>query len=324
MPVHPAVAAKLAPLADLPSWRDAMDDPLLRARLSDFRVWPPAATLPTVDTKDDAAPGPHGPVPVRIYRGVPEPRRPVLVWVHGGGFVHGDLDMAEADWTAREVAARAGAVVVSVDYRLAVGGVRYPVPHDDVVAAIRWVRDNAERLGADPARVTVAGASAGGNLATGAVLRLRDDDGWLPARLVPVYATLHAQVPTPSPSLAAALAELPGVVRSTPADRARLAVDYVGPDREPDGYAMPARADLAGLCPTLLINAEYDLLRASGEAFGTALAESGVAVEVVTIASMLHGFLSLPTSLSPVDETLTLLSEAVTRDQGVPEVALAT
>jgi acetyl esterase len=312
MPVHPDVAARLAPLADLPSWHDAMADPALRPRLDEFRVWSPSAGLPIVDTKDDAAPGPRGPVPVRIYRGTPQPHRPVLVWAHGGGFVHGDLDMAEADWTAREVASRADAVVVSVDYRLAVDGVRYPVPHEDVVAAIRWVRDNAEALDVDPTRITVAGASAGGNLATGAVLRLRDDDGWLPARLVPVYATLHATVPTPSPSLAAALAELPPAVRHTPEERAKLAVDYVGPDREPDGYAMPARAELAGLCPTLLINAEYDLLRASGEAFAAALAESGVDVVTVTIASMLHGFLSLPASLAPVDEALTLLADAVT------------
>lgn len=312
MPVHPAVAATLAHLDGLPSWRETMADPALRPLLDRFRFWPPAATLPAVDTKEDAAPGPHGPVPVRIYRGASEPRRPALVWMHGGGFVHGDLDMAEADWTAREVAARAGAVVVSVDYRLAVGGVRYPVPHDDAVAATRWVRDNAEALGVDPARITVAGASAGGNLATGAVLRLRDDDGWLPARLVPVYATLHAAVPPVSPSLAAALAELPRPVRAMPEDRAQLVADYVGPGREPDGYAMPARAALAGLCPTFLINAEYDVLRASGEAFAVALIESGVDVRVVTIRSMPHGFLGMPATLAPVDEALTLLAHAVT------------
>ena len=75
--------------------------------------------------------------------------RPCLVWAHGGGFLGGDLDMREADWTAREVCARAGAVVVSVDYRLAVDGVCYPVPHDDTVAAVAWVRDHAEALGID-------------------------------------------------------------------------------------------------------------------------------------------------------------------------------
>ena len=68
-------------------------------------------------------------------------------------FPGGDLDMREADWTAREVCARADAVVVSVDYRLAVDGVSYPVPHDDTVAAVRWVRDNAADLGIDGAHL---------------------------------------------------------------------------------------------------------------------------------------------------------------------------
>ena len=108
--------------------------------------------------------------------------RPCLVWAHGGGFLGGDLDMREADWTAREVCVRAGAVVVSVDYRLAVDGVCYPVPHDDTVAAIAWVRDNADGARAStPTASSVGGASAGANLTAGAVLKLRDRDGWLPS-----------------------------------------------------------------------------------------------------------------------------------------------
>ena len=91
------------------------------------------------------------------------PDRPALVWVHGGAFVGGDLEMPEADWTARQICERAGAVVVSVDYRLAVGDVAYPVPHEDVVAGVRWVRDSAADLGVDPERMSVGGASAGAN-----------------------------------------------------------------------------------------------------------------------------------------------------------------
>ena len=121
--------------------------------------------------------------------------RPALLWLHGGAFMFGDLDMPEADWTAREICARAGAVVVSVDYRLAVGGVHHPVPLDDCVAATRWLRDHAAELGVDPDRISVGGASAGGNLATATVLRLRDEDGWQPAALIPVYPVLHAALP---------------------------------------------------------------------------------------------------------------------------------
>ena len=112
-------------------------------------------------------PGPHGPVPVRIYTPRRRTERPCLVWAHGGAFRVGDLDMREADWTAREVCARAGAVVVSVDYRLAVDGVSYPVPHDDIVAAIAWVRDNAAALGIDPSGSRWAGPAPGGNLDRG-------------------------------------------------------------------------------------------------------------------------------------------------------------
>lgn len=71
----------------------------------------------------------------------------------------GDLDILEADWVAREIVSRAGAVVVSVDYRLAVGGVTYPVPLDDVVAAVRWVRDQTTALGIDPAATVLGGGS---------------------------------------------------------------------------------------------------------------------------------------------------------------------
>src|SRR3712207_3561014 len=121
--------------------------------------------------------------------------------------------MPEADWTAREICTRAGAVVVSVDYRLCVGGVTYPVPHDDPVAALRWVRDNAALVGVDACRIALGGASAGGNLATGAALRVRDEDGWVPASLLLAYTTLHAVVPPPSPSLAALLTEVPRLLR---------------------------------------------------------------------------------------------------------------
>ena len=188
--------------------------------------------------------GPHGPVPVRIYEPAGGGGPAARAWsgLHGGAFLGGDLDMREADWTAREVCARAGAVVVSVDYRLAVDGVCYPVPHDDTVAAVTWVRDNAEALGIDASRIAVGGASAGANLTAGAVLKLRDRDGWLPSALVFVYGVAHPVVPPASPALAAALAELPPLLAPPPGERDDfLTVNYLGgPISSADGYAMPA------------------------------------------------------------------------------------
>lgn len=329
MPIHPALAARLPILDGVPSLADALADPQLRARLEEFRSWPGAAAPPAADVAGVAVPGPHGPVPVRVYR----PRsagtdagggaRPTLVWMHGGAFRMGDLDMMEADGVARELAVRAGAVVVSVDYRLAVGGVSYPVPHDDVVAALRWVRDHAGELGADPARIVAGGASAGGNLATGAVLRLRDEDGWTPAALLLAYAALHAVIPEPSAVLAAALREIPRVLRFLPDDRRDITRNYLGgPESRADGYAMPALADLTGLCPTVLLNAEYDDLRPSAEAFAAQLAVVGVDVRQVLARGLLHGFLNLPAgALEPVGRALDLLAEELTRAQAGPTTA---
>jgi acetyl esterase len=221
--------------------------------------------------------------------------------------------MPEADWTARQICGRAGAVVVSVDYRLCVGGVTYPVPHDDVVAAVRWVRDEAVALGVDAGRISLGGASAGGNLATGAALKLRDEDGWVPAALLLAYTTFHAVVPPAGPSLAPLLDEVPRILRFLPEVRRGITENYLGgPASRADGYAMPGNAVLEGLCPVLLINSEYDDLRASAEVFAGQLAVAGVDVRQVMARGMLHGFLNLHAGVEPVAEALDLMAEVVT------------
>ena len=316
VPVHPDVAARLHHLDGLTSLGEAYSDPVLIRQIRQFETWEPAQAPPAAHIRSESAPGPNGPVPVRIYR--PPAGDPAgaagLVWLHGGGFIGGDLDMHEADWTAREVCAAAGAVVVSVDYRLAVGGTCYPVPHDDTVAAITWVRDEAGNLGIDPARITVGGASAGGNLAAGAAVKLRDRDRWVPAALALVYPVLHARIPAASASLASAMAELPPVFRSPQSETNPLSENYLGgPLSSADGYAFAANAILDRLCPTLVLNAEYDHLRPSGEAFTAALALSGVDVLQATARGMLHGFLNLPAEVKPVRRCLDLIAETVTR-----------
>ena len=311
MPVHPVQASRFHLLEGIASFEQGMADPATRARLDAFMSLPDAPAPPSLDVRDDVAPGPHGPVPVRVYgRGAAD--RPCLVWLHGGAFRMGDLDMPEADRTAREVAARADAVVVSVDYRLCVGGVAYPVPHDDAVAAVRWVRHGAAALGVDPERISLGGASAGGNLAAGAALRLRDEDGWVPAALVLAYTTVHAVVPAAPPALTALLDDVPRLLRFLPEDRRSIVENYLGgPASSADGYAMPAGAVLDGLCPVLLLNAEYDDLRASSEAFAGQLAVSGVDVRQVLVPGMLHGFLNLSADVEPVDRALDLLAGTV-------------
>jgi acetyl esterase len=311
MPIHPDVAARFPLLDGLTSLHEAYTTPAGLAQIQRYETWEPEVGPPDVATRDDVAPGPHGPVPVRIY--TPDsPSGAGLVWAHGGGFIGGDLDMREADWTAREIVARAGAIVVSVDYRLAVGGVCYPVPHDDVVAAVAWTRDGAAALDIDPARISIGGASAGGNLTAGAALKLRDRDGWVPASLLLAYPALHAAVPAPSSELAATLAELPPLFRPQAGAGHPLSENYLGgPLSKADGYSFPAHGVLEGLCPTVVINAEYDNLRASGEAFTAALAVAGVDVRQVTVRGLLHGFLNQPAELEPVGRCLDLMAEVV-------------
>jgi acetyl esterase/lipase len=247
-----------------------------------------------VRTEDLEAPGPHGPVPVRVYHPSDDTTlRPLLVWCHGGGFLGGDLDMPEADATSRELAVRAGAVVVSVGYRLAIRGVHFPVPHDDVLAAYDWATTHACSWGVTGSAV-IGGASAGANLAAGVALRLRDE-GRPTAGVVLLYPLVHPVLPRPSDELAAALA----CVGSEHAFRGPgftpMVENYLGaPASEAGIYAMPGLADLAGYPPTFVINCEYDGLRASGEAFVAALEEAGGPVTQLLARDVLHGHINAP------------------------------
>jgi len=249
-----------------------------------------------VRVHDDVVAGPHGPIPVRVYRPVGEDEaRGALVWLHGGGWMAGDLDMPEADHTSRWLAAEAGVVVVSVDYRLAVDGVHFPVPNDDVVAAFRWALDHAEELGVDAGSVFLGGASAGGNLAAGVALRLRDEAAVAPAGLVLAYPLVHPELPpfaTPAEDL---LAQLPPVLRFPPPLVTLLVENFLGgPVQDADPYAFAGLGKLEGLPPTLLVVSEYDDLRSSGEAYGEGLRGAGVDVELVCEAEVPHGHLNLP------------------------------
>ena len=305
-------------LEGVPSIQALVEDPQYAQVRAEFESYPDHQ-IPDVSVRADVAQGPQGAVPLRVYNdGAGDGSRPCLVWMHGGAFMMGNLDMPEADWTSRELAKRADAVVVSVDYRLCQDGVHYPVPHDDVVAAVRWARENASSLGVDPGKVCVGGASAGANLAAGAALKLRDADGQPPAHLIFVYGVAHSVIPPMSADHAALMLEVPALLKFPPEATSFFNLNYLGgPLSKADGYAFPALADLRGLCPTLVLNAEYDDLRSSGQAFASALAAAGVDVRQVMVASMLHGFLNLPASIGPVGGALELIAETLRVPAGI-------
>src|SRR6476661_8138825 len=162
MSLHPCFADKLHLLEGIVSIEAALADPEQAPRLAEFMSQDDALPPPDADVRDEVTPGPHGPVRMRIYTPLGDRATdgPGMVWVHGGGFRMGNIDDPMTDVVARQFCAQADAVVVSVDYRLAVDGVCYPVPHDDVVAVLRWTREHARELGMDPHRTSVGGDSA--------------------------------------------------------------------------------------------------------------------------------------------------------------------
>lgn len=292
--MHPDYAARLPLLEGLPAPSllapPPTEDQVARQAAWDAPFGEPH--LPEVRASDAAVEGPHGPVPLRVYRPLTDAaNRPALVWIHGGAWVFGDLEMPESDHVARRLAAWADAVVVAVDYRLALDGVHFPVPHDDCWAAYAWTRDHADELGIDPDRISVGGGSAGANLAAGVALRGRDA-GTPPAQALLVYPPVHPGAIEASHELLAMIEGLPDALRYG-ADES-LSINYLGgPIASAPAYAFPGIADdLSGYPPTYIENAEFDALRASGEAFAAALAHADVAVELVTACGLPHGYLN--------------------------------
>jgi acetyl esterase/lipase len=244
--------------------------------------------LASVDIQPASVAGPHGSVPVRLYRG----REVVaaLVWLHGA-FAFGDLDMPEAHWVSMSLAA-SGVAVCSVDYRLAVNGVHYPAPVDDALAAWQWAVENAP-FGAVP--LHLGGASSGGCIVASAAKRIRDTRATPPASLVLVYPLVHSELPEPTDELRQAIAGAPADALIFDADLTRdITRNYVGDDRLfADPYAFAANGDLRGLPPTYIVN-EHDTLRASSEPFAAALAAADVAVVMETEPGALHGHINEP------------------------------
>ena len=180
------------------------------------------------------------------------------------------------------------------------------------MAVARWVRYRADDLGVDSARVSLGGASAGATLATGATLRLRDEDGWQPAALLTVYGLFHPVLPAVPAEREAMMDGIPQVLRFTPESTAGIAANYLGgPPESADGYAMPIRADLRGLCPVRMYDAEYDDLRVSADLFAAALEDAGVPVTRHLVPGVMHGFANLPPEITPVGEALQMMADAV-------------
>jgi acetyl esterase len=245
----------------------------------------PPEEVASVD--DRQIPGPAGNIPVRIYTPADGAApRPAIVYFHGGGFVIGNIDSHDA--TSRQLANLVGAVVVSVDYRLAPEH-RSPAAAEDSYAATKWVADNAGALGVDAGRIAVAGDSAGGNLAAVTPLLARDRGGPAIAFQLLIYPVTDLTMSQPSIE-----ANAEGYLL-TAASLRWFYDHYLGETGDPkDPVLSPLFAsDVSGLPPTHVVTAEFDPLRDEGEAYAERLREAGVPVTVKRYDGLIHGFFGM-------------------------------
>ena len=237
--------------------------------------------------RDQAIDGPAGQLTLRIYRGLdtpPDERLPCLVFLHGGGWVIGNLE--SHDRLCRRLANAARLCVVAVDYRLAPEH-PYPAALDDAVCAWQWVASNTDALSIAPGRIGLGGDSAGGNLA--AVLALMGRDGsvqraMFQALIYPVvdltgqgesYRTITSGVPLTAATMHYFIGNY------TPDERDRL-----------DWRASPLLAEsLAGAPSALVVTVAHDPLCAEGRAYAERLERDGVRVTALHLSDHMHGML---------------------------------
>lgn len=294
MPLDPKAQAVIDLMAQnpLPPW-GTVDAATVRAIMDGGRFPPPE--LPLAEIVADTIPGPAGDTPVRIYRASLEPNQPVIVYFHGGGFVVGNLE--SHDGTCRRLCKAIGCTVVSVDYRLAPEH-RYPAAVEDSYAATKWVAGNGATLKIDPARVAVAGDSAGGNLAAVVAIVARDRGG----------PTLCHQLLT-YPVTDMTFRSNTYVTNAEGYFLTREMMVWFGEQYVPEGHDVedelisPLYAkDLSNLPPATVITAEFDPLRDEGEAYAARLVKAGVPTRLIRYDGVIHGFFSMNGMIDQADD----------------------
>lgn len=295
--LDPEIAALMGPPVALPSLTPEVIT-AMRAGMRATGAAPQGEDLPAVDDLD------AGGVPVRLYKPSQEAGLPLLVFLHGGGWIFGDLDTHDA--MHRILAKRSGCAVLAVGYRLAPEH-PFPAGLDDCAQAFEWARRNAVRLGCDPARIAFGGESAGANFAAALTLRLRDAGEDQPLFQLLIHPVTDLALDFPSMDAV----EAPGLSRQYLEAVRNFYIgsfDYLRPE------ASPLRApDHHGLAQAIVITAAEDPLRDDGEAYAAALLRAGVEVLGCRLPGLPHGFMFLPTTLSAVSHSFDLISRLVRR-----------
>ena len=268
--------------APVPISRDVIE------RLTPELAGPPE---PTSRREDWLVPGAAGGIRVRLWAPSHAADLPVLVYLHGGGWVIGGPSTHEALCAA--IANRAGVMVAAPDYRLAPEH-PYPAPLDDSEAVVRWFQTNGAEVGANPRNVAVGGDSAGGNMAAAIGLR---SQGWQSTEiraLLLLYPMLDPRCDSPS------FVEYGRGFGLTAETTRWYWSSYLadsGAEAAPEVAVLRA-PDLSGMPPTYVLTCEFDPLRDEGEAFAARLAASGIAISLDRVDGTIHGFVRLPASFA--------------------------
>lgn len=259
------------------------------------------------EVREITIPGTASGVSARLYRPASDALLPVFVWVHGGGWVYGTVELN--DTFCRTMANKVEAVVLSVDYRLAPEH-PYPAPLDDVVTVVRWAQQHGAEIGGDPTRVAVGGESAGGNLAAGAALRLRDCGAPPLSLQVLIYATLDS-------AMTSASYQEHGEGKFLTKSVLAWAWDHYAKAHLHEPYVSPMHAtELSGLAPALIITAECDPVRDDGATYYRRLRDAGVEAEYIDFPGMMHAFMEMATVFPQAHDADEAVARALTKAFG--------
>jgi acetyl esterase len=259
------------------------DVALLRATAEEAPKRLGGEVQPVASIDELTVPGPAGDVRLRVYRPSASQPLPCVLYAHGGGWVTGSLE--SHDRLCRLLASRLHAVLIAVEYRCAPEHV-FPAALDDFEAAWRWARTRSKSLGADAARMAVAGDSSGGNLAAALTLRLRAAQAPQPALQLLLYPALDATCARDSYQRFATGYNLAGAQMAWYWNVYRAGADVANVELSP-----LAAKDLSALPAAVVAVAEADVLRDDGLDYARRLDAAGVPVRIVDCAGMIHGFL---------------------------------
>jgi len=256
----------------------------------------------SVMTRDLSYPTGGATQPIRVYKpagatGATGANLPVIVYYHGGGWVIADLDVYDA--TPRSMAKNLNAIVVSVEYRKGPEN-KFPAFYEDANNAWKWVQENAASWGGDPKNIAIAGESAGGNLALNVAIAARDGGWTQPKAILAVYpiADANPQLPSKMENMASLPLRTPTLgwfgqyALRSPADQTDTRYNLIA-------------ADLHGLAPVTIVNAQIDPLRSDGETLMMALRRAGVPVERRVWDGATHEFFSMADVVADAREAQT-------------------